>query len=318
MADTLAGHAEFVADFLECALFATGQTEAEGDDLALARIKDIKQVADFLAQILVAQCREGILGALIADQITERGVVIGTDLGVERRRADGDIFQMCHLGFGQTELLGQFVIARLATEFLGHLRGHATDLADFVDQVDRQADRFALVGQGALDRLLDPPGSVGAQLPAFHGIKAFDSLHQADVALGDEVQERQPVVAEIMGNLDHKAKIGCDHLFTGLFVAAFDLGRQLDLLFGGQERDLADLTQVESDIGVWSVHGGEFPVEVVVNESDHRFKQSFNLICFQLKMWGTEKTRDSSYRNIRPDRSQWMRPGGARLAQRAG
>ena len=137
LADTLAGHAEFATDLLECAFFATAQTEAEGDDLALARIKDIKQVADFLAQILVAQCREGILGAIIADQIAESGVVIGIDLCVERSRADGDIFQMRHLGFGQTELLGQFIVARLATEFLGHLRGHATDLADFVDQVDR-------------------------------------------------------------------------------------------------------------------------------------------------------------------------------------
>jgi len=46
---------------------------------------------------------------------------------------------------------------------------------------------------------------------------------------------------------------------------------------------LADLAQVEPDVGVWSIHDGGLSIEFVANGSDHRFKQSFNLICFQVK-----------------------------------
>ena len=40
--DALPGHAELLPDFLKGALPATIQSEAEGDDLALARVKDIE------------------------------------------------------------------------------------------------------------------------------------------------------------------------------------------------------------------------------------------------------------------------------------
>ena len=58
-----------------------------------------------------------------------------------------------------------------------------------------------------------------------------------------------------MGNFHHQAQIGRDHLLAGLFVAALNLARQLDLLLGGQQGHLTDLAQIESDVGVWGFHG---------------------------------------------------------------
>jgi len=73
---------------------------------------------------------------------------------------------------------------------------------------------------------------------------------------------------------------------------------------------LADLTQIESDIGVWSFHGGGFPVEVVDNGSDHRFKQSFNLICVHLKMWGDRENKGQNLEIFGPvtPMDAWLRP----------
>ena len=164
-------------------------------------------------------------------------------------------------------------------EFLGHLRGNTADFADFIHEVNRQSDGLALVGQGAFDRLLDPPRSISAQLAALFRVETLHRFHQTDVALGNEVQEGKPVVAEVVGNLDHKAEIGRDHLFAGLFVAAFDLPGQLDLITSGQEGHLADLTQIETDIVVRSFHGIWWYWGLSVPNSDRRSKRSFNLIC---------------------------------------
>ena len=53
-------------DFLERALPATIQSEAEADDLAFARVKGIQQVAHLALQIFVTQRLEGVFGTVIA------------------------------------------------------------------------------------------------------------------------------------------------------------------------------------------------------------------------------------------------------------
>jgi len=55
--------------------------------------------------------------------------------------------------------------------------------------MDRQADGFGLVGEGAADGLLNPPGTVGAEFGAAVGIEALHRLHQADIAFADEIEQ---------------------------------------------------------------------------------------------------------------------------------
>jgi hypothetical protein len=56
--------------------------------------------------------------------------------------------------------------------------------------VNWQADRPAGVGDAAGDRLSDPPGCIGGELEALAPVELLDGVHQAEVALLDEVQER--------------------------------------------------------------------------------------------------------------------------------
>jgi len=77
--------------------------------------------------------------------------------------------------------------------------------------MDGKADRFALVGQGALDRLLDPPRRISAELPPFGRIKTLHRLHQANISLGDEVKQRQAEIRVIMRDLDDQTQIRADH-----------------------------------------------------------------------------------------------------------
>ena len=201
-------------------------------------------------------------------------------------------------------------------ELFGHLRGNAADFADFIHEVNRQPDGLALVGQGAFDRLLDPPRSISAQLAALFRVETLHRFHQTDIALGNEVQKGKPVIAEVVGNLDHQAEIRRDHLLAGLFVAALDLPGQLDLVLRTQERHLADLTQIETDIVVRSFHGIWWYWGLSVTNSDRRSKRSFNLICGRGKcVGGRFRTGIGPQSSVPPDLP--IRPGPLAVKNRA-
>ena len=125
--------------------------------------------------------------------------------------------------------------------------------------MNRQADGLGLVGQGALDGLLDPPRAVSGKLAALGRIESFDRLHQADVALVDQIQQRQAEILVIVGDFDHQAQVGLDHLFARFFVALFDAGGQFDFLLRGQQFDLADFAQIKLD-GRIAVVGQSIPI----------------------------------------------------------
>ena len=73
LANSLAGDAELLADFLERLRLAAVKPEALENDLLLAIIEDIEQAADFVAQVLVAQKFERRLRVLVADDFAEFG-----------------------------------------------------------------------------------------------------------------------------------------------------------------------------------------------------------------------------------------------------
>ena len=59
------------------------------------------------------------------------------------------------------------------------------------------------VDQGALDGLLDPPTGVGAESGTLRGVKPFNGLDEADVALFNQVGEWQAAVGVVLGDGDH-------------------------------------------------------------------------------------------------------------------
>src|SRR5260221_9473273 len=65
-----------------------------------------------------------------------------------------------------------FPYTTLFRSLLAHLQGNPAHLGDLVHQMHRQTDRLALIGQRALDGLLDPPRGVRAELSAFRDRKS--------------------------------------------------------------------------------------------------------------------------------------------------
>jgi hypothetical protein len=92
------------------------------------------------------------------------------------------------------------------------------------DDVHRQADRAPVVGDGAADRLANPPRRVGRKLEAAPELKAIDGLHQADVAFLNQVEERQPAPRVAFRDRHDQPQIGFEQFAfrfgdAGLVVA---------------------------------------------------------------------------------------------------
>ena len=107
-----------------------------------------------------------------------------------------------------------------------------------------KTNRFALVGESAFDRLLNPPCGIGAELATFDGVKAIDSFHETNVALRDQVGDGHAVASVVLSDLHNEAKIGLDHLGARSLVALFDPFRKCNFILGSEERSFRDLLHV--------------------------------------------------------------------------
>ena len=96
----------------------------------------------------------------------------------------------------------------------------AADAAHGLDHVDRHADGAALIGDGAGDRLADPPGGVGGELVAAGVLELVHRPHQARVALLDQVEEAQAAVAVALGDGDDQPQVAGGEAALGGFVVA--------------------------------------------------------------------------------------------------
>ena len=96
-----------------------------------------------------------------------------------------------------------------------------------------------------LDRGADPPHRVGREAEALVGVEALDRLHQADVALGDDLADRQAVAAIAHGDARDETQMRRHELLGRVLVGVLlpALG-QHELLAGLQHRKLADFLQI--------------------------------------------------------------------------
>src|SRR6266567_6321113 len=143
------------------------------------------------------------------------------------------------------ELDGDLVGPGLASEPLDELALDVHDLVQLLDHVHRDPDRPRLVRDRPGDGLADPPGRVGRELVALAVVELLDRPDQAKRALLNQIEEAEAAAEIRLRDRDDEAKVRLDHLRLRGHVAALDPLRQIDLLVGGQQRHLADLSEVQ-------------------------------------------------------------------------
>jgi hypothetical protein len=140
--------------------------------------------------------------------------------------------------------------------------------------VDRDPDGARLVGDGAGDRLPDPPGRVRGELVPLGVVELLHRPDQPEVPLLDQVEEAQAPADVPLGDGHHQPQVRLDEPLLGAQAERAQQGQfgsfspaegeaalqlllgeqagldglgQLDLFFGRQQRDPPDLTQVDAD-----------------------------------------------------------------------
>ena len=111
--------------------------------------------------------------------------------------------------------------------------------------VDRQADRPALVGERPRDRLADPPGRIGRELVAELVVELLDRPDQAEVPLLDQVEQRDAGLRVVARDRHHEPEVRLDQLSLCGLVALVLAARELALLLRREQAPVADLADVE-------------------------------------------------------------------------
>src|SRR3954471_19396303 len=206
LADALARDVERAPHLVERARVLAAEPVAELEDAALA----VGQVLQRLAQRLLREDLRGALvgrlGALVGDELPELRLLLVADRLLERDRRLGAALDRLDLLGVDAGDLGDLVGGRLATELGDELALGPADLVELLDDVHGDADGPRLVGERASDRLADPPRRVRGELEALAVVELLRRAHEAQRPLLDEVEERQALVAVVLGDRDDEAE----------------------------------------------------------------------------------------------------------------
>ena len=152
----------------------------------------------------------------------------------------------------------QFLGCGLAVELLPQRLGGTYHPGKIGGAIEWHPDRPSMASQCCQDRLADPPHRVGNELDPLVGVEFPGRSEKADVALADEVGERQAPVLVLLGHRDHEPKIALHQLGHGLLVAGADAVGDGDLLLGREERGEAYLIEVlveDVSVGIVDAEG---------------------------------------------------------------
>ena len=200
-------------------------TETHANHLGFARSQDaIEQFLEHVAQVL--QGRRGHRGVVVfvLHEIAQGRVVFIAHGGFQGNRVLHHVQQLTHFFLGHAHLFGEPCRIGFTTEFLMVGAHQAVDLVHGFHHVHRDANHAALVRDGARDGLTNPPSGVCRELIASTVFEFVHGAHQTDVAFLEKVQELHAAIGVLLGNGNHEAQVGLDHLGLGLFGGIFRNG----------------------------------------------------------------------------------------------
>src|SRR5262245_7778505 len=256
--DPLARHVERSAHLVERPRLLAVEPVAHLEDPLLPRRE---RAEDLLQRVPSERLLGGLFRerrALVGQEMPELRLLVVTDGLLQRDRQLRAAPDLLDLFRAQVELTPDLERRRLTAELAAELALRAHDLVQLLDHVHGHANRPRLVRERPGDGLTDPPGRVGRELEPLAVVELLGGAPEPDRPLLDQIEERQPLVAVALRDRDDEAQVRLDHALLRVVVAALDLLRELDLLRGGQQVDLADVLQeqlerVGRDVGAVEV-----------------------------------------------------------------
>src|SRR5690606_11265567 len=191
LADTLARYVELLADFFERVIGIHVDTETHAQYLGFACREASEYLAGGLAQAFAGGGVDWRCNRRVFDEVAEMRVFIVTDRGLHRDRFFSDLQDLANFVFRHLHALAKFFRRRFAAHLLQHLPRDTVELVDRFDHVYRDANRARLVGDGARNRLANPPRGICREFVAATVFEFIDCFHQADIAFLNQIEELQ-------------------------------------------------------------------------------------------------------------------------------
>jgi hypothetical protein len=202
-------------------LAAVIQPKPHLDDFFFARRQRLQHRRRLLLQVQVDHRIRRRNHGLVFDEIAQVRIFLFPDRRLQRNRLLRNLQDLAHLGHRNVHALGDLFTGRLATELLHQLAARPHQLIDRLDHVHRDADGARLIGNRAGDGLADPPSRVGRKLVAAAPFELVHGLHQANVALLDQIQELQAAVGIFLRDRHDEAQVGLNQFLLRLFGFRF-------------------------------------------------------------------------------------------------
>src|SRR6185503_8684201 len=243
LADALACDVERAADLVEGPRLLAVEAVAHLEHLPLSRGERVEDRAQRIAPQahLRGLLRERL--RLVGEEVAELRLLLVADRLLQRDRGLRAALDVLDLLERQAEVDRDLLGGRLAGELGAELPLRPVDLVQLLDDVDRHADRAALVRDRAGDRLADPPRRVRRELEALAPVELLRGADEPDRALLDQVEEREALVPIALRDRHDEAQVRLHHRLLHRVLAALDPLRELDLLGGGEQWDLADVLE---------------------------------------------------------------------------
>src|SRR5829696_3572377 len=234
LANPLAAEVDQLADLVGGAGLTAVEPEAQRQDVALALVEHRQQLLDLGREHGPGRRLVGRLGAAVLDQVAELRLAVLTDGRLERHRLREVRDELLDPLGREVELLGELVERRGTAEARLEPRALLLEPGEVVGGMDGQADGAPGVGDAALDRLADPPRGVRGELEPLAPVELLDRVDEAEVALLDEVEQREAGRLVLLRNRHHKTQVRLHE--RALRVVAEARGAAQLTLLGGRER----------------------------------------------------------------------------------
>ena len=160
------------------------------------------------------------LGRTVLDDVAELGVAVFAEWLAQRERLGREAQGLGDLVLGHLDL-GRSSASVAGRPSLSSRRERGLlQPGQRVARVHREPDGAAGVGDAAGDRLTDPPRGVGGELEALAPVELLDGVHQAEVALLDEVEQRQSGRLVLLGDRHDEAQVRLHERALGVVADA--------------------------------------------------------------------------------------------------
>lgn len=247
LTNTLTCYTELFSDLFESMHVPSIESEPHHDDLFLTWSEKVEHLIEIFLEYGEIGCllRSEVL--VIFDEVTESGVFLATDRGVEREnilRYSHDLTYLAdiHLEF-ECELFHEW----LASEFLSEATECMIELIDRLYHVDWYTDRTSLISDRASDTLTDPPCCICRELESSIWIELVYRTKESNIAFLDEVEESESASHILLRDRDDETEIGFCESLACILVSLLDEVTETNFFFCIDERESTDLIEIHAD-----------------------------------------------------------------------